>query len=182
MLSSDWLGRRLVLMFGLIGYWTYIGYVVGETAALSTVERIVTILAGLALIAAGYWMQRFARRDYSFWLYLFGHLAVLYSLSALAIDREGLLGFVVYPAFYLGVVVASVWLQRKVFLVFGALGVYGYLSYLASEVFHGTLGFAFGLALVGLLIILLSVGYQRVGRAWLERVVGHDRSAPPAVA
>ena len=182
--GSDWLERRLVLLFGLLGYATFTWYVIAQSLSddLSTTDQAVSILAGLALIAAGFWMQRCARKDRSLWLYLLGHLTVLYSLSALAIDREGLLGLVVYPAFYLGVVVASVYLQRRLFLVFGAVGFSGYLSYLAAKTFHGTVGFSFGIAIVGLIVILTAVGYQRFGRAWLEQFVGRHRSAPPATA
>lgn len=36
----------------------------------------------------------------------------------------------------------------------GAIGVYGYVCYLAGDIFHGALGFTFGLALAGLVILL----------------------------
>jgi hypothetical protein len=82
-----------------------------------------------------------------------------------------------FLAIYLGFVVASVWLQARVFLVFGALGCYAYVSKLAFDVFVGSLGFVFGLALVGLLILLSAVGYQRYVQLWLTRQL-----APGAVA
>src|SRR5215213_648983 len=63
----------------------------------------------------------------------------------------------------------SVWLQARVFLVFGALGCYAYVSKLAFDVFAGSLGFTLGLALAGLLIILSTVGYQRYIHPWLTR-------------
>jgi hypothetical protein len=69
----------------------------------------------------------------------------------------------------LAFVAASVLFQRRVFLVFDALGCYAYVSYLANEVFRGSLGFAFTLATVGLIIILSAVGYQRFVRQWLDR-------------
>ncbi len=54
-------------------------------------------------------------------------------------------------------------------MVFGALGCYAYVSKLAFDVFAGSLGFVFGLALVGLLIVLSTVAYQRYAHPWLAR-------------
>lgn len=131
-------------------------------------EQIVSVAIGAGMLALGILLQRRAKQDYSLWFYLFGHILILGHLSALTLSKEGLLGLI-YFLVYLAFVVASVWLQRRVFLVFGAIGVYGYLSYLAFQVFDGTLGFVFALASVGLLMILTAVGYQKYARPWLER-------------
>jgi len=57
--------------------------------------------------------------------------------------------------------VLSVLLQRRVFIVFGALGVFGYLGYLAHRVFRDSLLFPFALSLLGILVIYLGIKYQR---------------------
>jgi hypothetical protein len=79
------------------------------------------------------------------------------AFSTLAFDDQSLLGWLVY----IGVIVLSVWLQRKIFLVFGAIGTYGWATYLVFETFDGALGILFGFAMVGLLIVLSGVGYRR---------------------
>ena len=133
------------------------------------VEWAVGLIVGLVMLAIGVWQQRrTGSQAWSRWLYLFGHIVVLGNLGALALDAGALLG-VLFLAVYLGFVVASVWLQARTFLVFGALGCYAYVSKLAYDVFEGSLGFVFGLALVGLLIVLSAVGYQRFVGPWLAQ-------------
>jgi hypothetical protein len=139
-------------------------------------ERTIGMLMGFAMLGAGIFLQRFARKDYSFWLYLFGHIIVLSHLSSLACDHVGAIGLV-FLIVYLAFVVASVWLQRRVFLVFGALGCYSYASYLAFQVFDGVLGFTFALAGIGLLIVGTAVGYQKYLRGWLEQQLGQYRTS-----
>ena len=144
-------------------YWTW-----------SDREQIVSTTIGVGMLGLGVWLQRRTKQDYSFWFYLFGHIIVLSHLSALTLNREGFLG-IVYLAVYISFVVASVWLQRRVFLVFGAIGCYSYLSYLAFRVFEGALGFVFALGVIGLLIVLTAVGYQKYLRSWLENQLARYR-------
>lgn len=135
-------------------------------------EWAVGAAVGLAMLAIGVWLQR--RRggqEWSLWFYLFGHVALLGNLAALALGEDVLPG-VLFLAVYVGFVVASVWLQARVFLVFGAIGVYAYVAKLAFDVFDRSLGFTVVLALVGLLIVLATVGYERYAQPWLARRVG----------
>jgi hypothetical protein len=138
-------------------------------------EQLLGVLIGGAMLVVGVLLQRLARRDYSLWLYLFGHIIVLTHLGALTLHKEGVLGLV-FAAVYLGFVIASVWLQRRVFLVFGALGFYSYACYLAFEIFEGALGFTFGLGAVGLLVVLSAIGYQRVLAPALVHQLGRPAS------
>ncbi len=131
-------------------------------------EQIAGIIMGLIMLAIGLGLQFRTHQDYSRWLYIFGHVVVLGNFSALAHDQEGLAALL-YVGLYLTFVAASVWLQRPVFVVFGALGCYGYASYLAYDKFHGSLPFVFTLALIGLTIVLAGVGYQKYGRPWRLR-------------
>ncbi len=130
------------------------------------VAQVVSVLFGFAMLGLGVLLQKTLEKDYAFWFYLFGHICVLCPLSMLTIDSGGVLALI-YLIVYIGFVLASILLQRKVFLVFGALGVYGYLCYLAFEVFDGGLGFVFGLATVGLIIVLSTVAFQRFLQPWL---------------
>ncbi len=176
---------RFPLISLLIAFWTWyfsmdvtrwIAHSVSWTW--SDREQIISTLIGFGMLALGVYLQRRAKQDYSKWFYLFGHIIILAHLSALALDKQGSLGLV-YIIVYLGFVVASVWLQRAVFLVFGAIGSYGYLSYLAFEVFHGALGFVYALASIGLLIVLTAVGYQKYIRSWLENQIGRHHLSNP---
>lgn len=141
------------------------------------IEQTVSAIMGGGMLLLGIFLQRRTKQDYSSWFYLFGHLIILGFFSSLAIDREGILGLV-YFAVYLSFVVASVWLQRRVFLVFGAFGCYGYLSYLAFQVFDGEMGFVYALAGIGLLIVLSAVAYQKYARPWLEEQFTQRYASP----
>jgi hypothetical protein len=174
---------RFPLLTLLVAFWTWYlsmdltEWLTGhDDRAWGTVEWIVGAAVGLVMLGIGGWLQR-ARgaRAYSFWPYLFGHLTVFGNLTALVWDGGPWLGLV-FLAVYLGFVVASVWLQARVFLVFGALGCYAYVARLAFDVFEGSLGFVFTLAALGLLIVLSAVAYQRYAQAWLTRMVGGTES------
>jgi hypothetical protein len=173
---------RFPLLALLIGFWSwYLSMDLTEAGtghddfAWGPVEWSVGAAVGLAMLAIGVWLQRrHDTQEWSLWFYVFGHVAVLGNFGALALDGGTGLGLL-FLAVYLGFVVASVWLQSRVFLVFGALGCYAYVSNLAFDVFVGSLGFVFALALVGLLIVLSAVGYQRYAHPWLAR-----RLAPAA--
>lgn len=171
---AAWL-TRFPLLTLLIGFWTW--FLSMDLTALiaghgrfswTTWEWLIGALVGLIMLAIGVDQQR-RRGDqvWSRWFYLFGHVAIYGNLSALALDNDAAFGLL-YLAVYLGFVVASVRLQSTIFLVFGALGCYSYVSKLAFDVFEGSVGFTIGLALVGLLIVLSAVGYQRAVRPWLE--------------
>jgi hypothetical protein len=129
-------------------------------------------LVGLVMLGIGVWAQRrLGNQEWSRWFYLFGHTALLGNLGALALNDTwfpGLLFLAVYVAF----VVASVWLQSRIFLVFGALGCYAYVAKLAFDVFDLSLGFSVALALIGLAIVLLTIAYQRYAQPWLEQRLG----------
>jgi hypothetical protein len=131
-------------------------------------EQLVSTLMGLAMLVLGMFLQRRTRQDYSLWFYTFGHLIVLTHLSSLMLGKGVMLGLL-YLVVYLSFVVASVWLQRRVFLVFGAIGCYGYTSFLAFDVFEGSSSFVLALGSIGLLVILTTAGYQKHVRPWLER-------------
>jgi hypothetical protein len=144
-------------------------------------EWTVGALVGVAMLALGAWQQhRHGGQDWSRWFYLFGHVALLGNLAALALGDDLLPG-VLFLAVYVGFVVASVWLQSRMFLVFGAIGCYAYVAKLAFDVFDRSLGFTLVLGIVGLLIVLATVAYERYVQPWLEQRF-HARPASASAA
>lgn len=173
---------RFPLITLLIAFWMWFlsmdltrWIIKSDDWGFSDPEQIVSSVMGAGMLFLGIYLQRKAKQDYSFWFYLFGHLLVLSFFSSLTLDKEGVLGLVYFAVYFL-FVIASVWLQQRVFLVFGALGCYGYISYLAFDIFDGAMGFVFALGGIGLLIVLSAVGYQKYLRPWLEKQFNPNRS------
>lgn len=131
-------------------------------------QRVVSLWFGLAMLVASYCVDRRTREDYAFWGYLFGLLAFWGGLS-LAQNASELAKFG-YFLVNLVLMVLSVLLQRRAFLVFGGLGVFLYLAHLAREVFADSLAFPFALSLMGVLIIYGGVQFQR-HEEWIESIV-----------
>lgn len=130
-------------------------------------ELWVSLVFGLVVLFVSFLVDRRTREDYAFWGYLFGTLAFWGGLSLM--DSGGELGKALYCAVNVALILLSVLLERRVLLVFGALGVTGYLAHLSYTLFKDSVLFPFALSLVGLAIIYLGVKYQRnrdrLGRA-----------------
>ena len=122
-------------------------------------DREVSLGFGLAMIVVTYFVDRRTREDYAFWGYLFGLLAFWTGLSFTQSESE--LEKFGYFLVNLVLMILSVLLQRRVFLVFGGLGVFVYLSHLVQEVFTDSLLFPLALSLIGVLIIYGGVKFQR---------------------
>ena len=115
----------------------------------------ISALVGLAIIVAAFLVDRRTREDFGFWLYLFGLLALWGGL--VAVQGGTALGRFLFLLVNLLLIATSLLLRRRVFMVFGALGVTGYLGYLAHDVFKDSLLFPVVLTLVGLGIIAVGV-------------------------
>ena len=119
-------------------------------------ERLwVSLVFGLVMLAVAFLVDRRTEEDFAFWGYLFGLLAFWGGLSLM--DGGGELARFVYCLINVGLMVVSVLLDRRVFLVFGALGVFGYLGHLAYVVFADSLLFPVALTALGLFV--------KIGRA-----------------
>lgn len=120
----------------------------------------VSVVSGLLFLAGG----RIAERrsdgiDYPFWIYLAGILAFWGGLTSL--PDKGELGKAVYCLINMGLIAASLYLNRKTFAVFGVMGVYGYLGHLAFSIFKDSPLFPIALAFFGVMIILTTVLFQK---------------------
>jgi hypothetical protein len=132
-------------------------------------RRWVSLCFGLAMLVGAYAVDLRGRDDdFAFWTYLFGLLAFWGGLSLM--DSNSELGKFLYALINLGLIGLSLVLRRPLFVVFGALGVTGYIGHLAYRVFADSLLFPFALTFLGLAIIALGVIYQR-NRVQVERMV-----------
>ena len=133
--------------------------------------RDVSLVFGIATCFIAMWVDVRCRRalepewrqDFAFWLYLFGTLMFWCGLSLRDSDSE--LGKFVYALINIALVLLGAAIGRRVFTVFGALGVAMYLGYLSHRVFRDSLMFPFALTLLGLGVVWLGVLWQRNERA-----------------
>jgi len=134
------------------------------------IRKWVSLWFGLAMVLFAFWvdMRSRASRDYAFWLYLFGVLAFWGGLSLMRSDSE--LNKFLYCMINVLMVLTSAVLGRRVFAVFGGLGIAGYLGHLSYRVFQDSLVFPVALTAIGIGIVWLGVLWQRREAVWSARV------------
>lgn len=140
-------------------------------------RAFVSMWFGLAVILLALWVDIRTRRwgDYAFWLYLIGVITFWGGLTSQSSESELTRFF--YLLMNLGLIGIGAVLVRRVFVVFGALGVAGYLGYLAADVFADSWGFPVALTAIGLLIVYAGVVWQRHEKQVTERA--HALLPPP---
>jgi hypothetical protein len=121
--------------------------------------QLVSLVFGLIVLVGAYLVDRRTEEDYAFWGYLFGMFAFWGGLTMFEGGSE--LDWCIYGLINAGLIPLSVLLQRRVFVVFGAMGVFGYVGHLAWEIFEDSLLFPFALSTAGLAIIALGILYAK---------------------
>lgn len=120
----------------------------------------ITLYFGIALIAIGFAIDFFKKRDYAFWSYLFGTLSFWGGLNCLVWDKGEIILFI-YLLINLAMMCLSILIRRNVLMIFGAIGVFAYLGHLAYDIFEDSILFPLVLSFIGLGIIYMGILYQR---------------------
>ena len=133
----------------------------------------VSLWFGLVLIAVAWAfdLKRWAAGDFAFWLHFAGVMAFWGALTSMDSDSE--VGKILYCLINIGMVVLAVYLMRRIYAVFGALGVSFYLGYLAEDVFQDSLLFPLALSAIGLAVIALGIWYFKKRQAiahWMAQL------------
>lgn len=131
-------------------------------------QLTVTMLFGIGMIVAGLFVDGNREGDYSFWLYLFGASAFWFSLSLM--DSSSELGKGFYAIVNVGLMFASVLLSRRVFLLYGSLGVLYYLGHVAYVLAADSIWFPVALTVGGIGVIWAGVWYRK-NQAAIENFV-----------
>jgi hypothetical protein len=122
--------------------------------------RIVSIWFGLAILGLAVVVNSRQRTgDFAFWLYLFGVLTFWGGISATSGGTA--LQKATYCAMNVGFLFLAVFLGRRVFAVFGTIGIAIYLGDLAEKAFKDSMLFPFALSLIGVAIIAFGLYYHR---------------------
>lgn len=123
---------------------------------------------GLALLIIAYLIDQRTQEDFAFWGYFFGMLAFWGGLSLLESDSE--VERFAYLLINFILIILSVLLQRTVFLVFGTIGVFGYIASLFSRYFYESTFFPFVLSLIGIIVVFLGIIYSK-NRERMEKAI-----------
>ncbi|MFB9887739.1 hypothetical protein [Balneatrix alpica] len=134
-------------------------------------RRWVSLYMGLLILLLALWidLRNRSQQDFSFWLYLFGLLAFWGALSSMESDSQ--LSKFIYFCLNVGLILFGALVVRRLFVVFGGLGSFGYLAYLAYDVFANSTLFPFILSGLGLGLVYLGVQWQRHEVALRQRLV-----------
>ena len=129
-------------------------------------------LFGLGVVVVA-WATDFRQRggDFAFWLHC-SFDGVLGGITATESSSEA--GKALYCLFNVGLLVLAVVLMRRIYAVFGAIGICFYLGHLADVVFKDSLLFPFALSLIGVAVIAAGLLYHRkqaAFAAWVASVL-----------
>ena len=127
-----------------------------------TERQLVSLCVGILIIAFAIlidFRNKNRHKDYAFWLYIFGTMAFWGALSSMNSGSE--YGKLIYCLINIGMIIVGSLLDRRVFVIFGALGVAGYLGYLAWHTFQDSAIFPLALTIIGFGIIALGIWWQK---------------------
>jgi hypothetical protein len=134
--------------------------IIFEKAKATWTERaIVSRIFGFIMIIIGYICDIKFKKDYSFWLYLFGLLTLTSGFSVFYNSDNFM--FIVFGMVHILMIVFSIILDRNVFLVFGSIGIIEFLGRLSYKYFKGFFLFPFSLTVIGVILIICGVYYQK---------------------
>jgi hypothetical protein len=137
----------------------FAAYLAGDRHWQLALGQRVSITFGLAMLFVAWLVDHRTREDFAFWLYLFGMTALWGAITSMDSGSEW--RRFLYCLLNLGFIAISVLLRRRVFLLYGAIGVNAYLVRLAWTVFKDSMLFPFALTALGLSVIAVAVTYQR---------------------
>lgn len=141
-------------------------FLFGGIAFFSDQAKVVSLCFGLGMIAFALLVDARSRdtADFAFWLYVFGVMTFWGGLSGL--DSNSEVGKLVYCMLNVAMIAVGAALSRRVFAVFGGIGVAGYLAHLSHSVFKDSMLFPIALTAIGLAIVGCGIAWQRNEERW----------------
>ena len=140
-------------------------------------RRSITQWFGLAVIVFA-WIIDMKKRsgDFGFWLHMAGIAAFWGAVTAQSSNSE--VAKAIYCLMNVGLLMLAVYFSRRVYAVFGTIGVMLYLGHLAEKVFKNSLLFPFALSLLGIGLIAVGIHYFR-NRDRIEKAF--EAALPPGL-
>ncbi len=129
------------------------------TEADSDVLRLA--LYGIALVIVGLVLVRYGWKHHATWLFVVGLTINLIMMGVRSFENPLGLNGMVFLTLTLVAIVLGITTDLRIFLIFGAIGLYGWLSALVIETFGGSRPVAAALILVGIAIVAGGAAWQR---------------------
>ncbi|MCL1946730.1 MAG: hypothetical protein FWF51_06210 [Chitinivibrionia bacterium] len=124
---------------------------------------------GFLMIAIGYFADIKFKKDYSFWMYLFGLLTLSAGLSVF--ESQYLDKLIIFGLINVLMILFALFVNRDVFIVFGTLGIMQFLGRLSWEFFRDSALFPFYLTITGILLIAAGIFFQKNRKIIEENVI-----------
>ena len=123
--------------------------------------RQVTLIFGLVMTLMAFWVDLRSRRsrDFAFWLYIFGMLTFSGALTSMPSTSE--LQRFLYGCLNVLFIAIGATLSRRVFALFGGIGLALYLGHLSYSVFKESMLFPLALSAIGFATIAAGIVWQR---------------------
>ncbi|MFC7514833.1 DUF2157 domain-containing protein [Herbaspirillum sp. GCM10030257] len=124
-------------------------------------RKQISLAFGMAMLLLAFFVDlRFRHdRDYAYWLYLFGLLSFWGALSMMGSGK--LPGKLVYLCINFGMVFVGALLGRRVFAVFGGIGIAMVLGDLSWNLFKNSIAFVLVLTVLGFALIGVGVWWSK---------------------
>jgi hypothetical protein len=124
-------------------------------------RKTISLVFGMVMLLVAFWVDLRSRqgRDYAYWLYLFGLLTFCGALSMMG--SGALVGKLVYLAIHFGLVFIGAVLGRRMFAVFGGIGIAIVLCNLSWGLFKNSFAFVLVLTLLGFALIGVGLWWSR---------------------
>lgn len=136
-------------------------------------RRDVSLYFGLALLLIAWAVDLAATRaDFAFWLHLVAAVTFWGGLSLQDGGTEW--SMALYCLINVGLVLLAIFLARRVYAVFGAIGICIYVGHLVGEVFKDSLLFPFALSVLGAAVMgagLWLYPRRQAFAAWVDRTL-----------
>jgi len=134
--------------------------IIYEKTEITWTERaVISNIFGLCMIGIGYFADIKFKKDYSFWLYLFGAITLSSGMSVFY--NDDLLKFIMFGIVNVLLILFSLFINRNVFLVFGTIGLIEFLGRLSWKFFRDSVFFPFALTIIGVLLIFSGIFFQK---------------------
>ena len=148
-------------------------WIVGDAKLDWEVRRKVSILFGLCMIGLAWLVDMRQRKaDFAYWLHIFGIIVfwggITFKASGTPLDK------VLYGLLSVGLLMFSVFMNRRVYSIFGGLGLLVLLGDLSRHLFVNSVVFPFVLTGIGIAVIALGLWvlkYRATLEAAAERLI-----------